>query len=212
MGVRNRVGIGLSYRPARLHMLAELISWNQFLGSLKVKKFGFLRGAVQFSTDDIKFWLLSWLFILLWYSQYKERKRKSLDDSKSTKKSLKGQRSYKHSLIWAICLKPWPTVTVHILTCYEPWQNRVPRALRISGIFFNESEDLHIFVNCRVVHLLQYIDEHKMGHSWDTVPNPLLNPHQNDQGRKGPCCFQRLIALKCLKCQKIKKKYIFLVF
>ncbi len=31
------------------------------------------------------------------------------------------------------------------------------------------------------------------------------DPHQNDQGRKGPCCFQRLIALKCLKCQKIKK-------
>jgi hypothetical protein len=30
-----------------------------------------------------------------------------------------------------------------------------------------------------------------------------FNPHQNDQGRKGPCCFQRLIALKCLKCQKI---------
>ncbi len=32
-----------------------------------------------------------------------------------------------------------------------------------------------------------------------------VNPHQNDQGRKGPCYFQRLIALKCLKCQKIKK-------
>jgi len=30
-----------------------------------------------------------------------------------------------------------------------------------------------------------------------------FNPHQNDQGRKGPCYFQRLIALKCLKCQKI---------
>ncbi len=33
--------------------------------------------------------------------------------------------------------------------------------------------------------------------------SPFFNPHQNDQGRKGPCCFQRLIALKCLKCQKI---------
>ena len=33
----------------------------------------------------------------------------------------------------------------------------------------------------------------------------ILNPHQNDQGRKGPCYFQRLNALKCLKCQKIKK-------
>ena len=28
--------IGLSYRPASLHMLAELIPWNRFLGSLKV--------------------------------------------------------------------------------------------------------------------------------------------------------------------------------
>ncbi len=36
MGARNRVGIGLSYRPARLHSLAELIPWNRFLGSLKV--------------------------------------------------------------------------------------------------------------------------------------------------------------------------------
>ncbi len=33
----------------------------------------------------------------------------------------------------------------------------------------------------------------------------IVNPHQNDQGRKGPCFFQKLIALKCLKCQKIKK-------
>jgi hypothetical protein len=30
MGARNRVGIGLSYWPARLHRLAELIPWNQF--------------------------------------------------------------------------------------------------------------------------------------------------------------------------------------
>jgi hypothetical protein len=33
---RNRVGIGLSHRPARLHSLAELVPWNRFLGSLKV--------------------------------------------------------------------------------------------------------------------------------------------------------------------------------
>jgi hypothetical protein len=26
----------VSYRPARLHRLAELVSWNRFLGSLKV--------------------------------------------------------------------------------------------------------------------------------------------------------------------------------
>ncbi len=30
MGARNRVGIGLSYRPARLHRLAEFIPCFQF--------------------------------------------------------------------------------------------------------------------------------------------------------------------------------------
>ncbi len=40
MGARNQVGIELSYRPARLHRLAELVPWSRFLGSLKVKKFG----------------------------------------------------------------------------------------------------------------------------------------------------------------------------
>jgi hypothetical protein len=40
MVARNRVGTGLSYRPARLHILAELVPWNRFLDSLKVKKFG----------------------------------------------------------------------------------------------------------------------------------------------------------------------------
>jgi hypothetical protein len=35
MGARYRVGIGWSYRPARLHSLAELVPWNKFLGSLK---------------------------------------------------------------------------------------------------------------------------------------------------------------------------------
>ncbi len=39
-GAKNRVGIGLSYRSARLHSLSELVSWNRFLGSLKVEKFG----------------------------------------------------------------------------------------------------------------------------------------------------------------------------
>ncbi len=31
IGARNRVGIGLSYRSARLHRLAEFIPWNRFL-------------------------------------------------------------------------------------------------------------------------------------------------------------------------------------
>ncbi len=38
MRASNRVGIGLSYRPARLHRLAEVIPWNRFLGSIKVKQ------------------------------------------------------------------------------------------------------------------------------------------------------------------------------
>jgi hypothetical protein len=40
MGARNRVGIGLSYRPARLHRLAEFIPWNRFLGSKTFKNTG----------------------------------------------------------------------------------------------------------------------------------------------------------------------------
>jgi hypothetical protein len=40
MGARNRVGRELSYRPARLQRLAELIPWNRFLGFLKIYKFG----------------------------------------------------------------------------------------------------------------------------------------------------------------------------
>ncbi len=36
----NRVGIRLSYRPAGLHRLADLIPSNRCLGSIKVKKFG----------------------------------------------------------------------------------------------------------------------------------------------------------------------------
>jgi hypothetical protein len=36
MGARNRVGIGLSYRPARLHRLAEFIHWNQFRGPINI--------------------------------------------------------------------------------------------------------------------------------------------------------------------------------
>jgi hypothetical protein len=36
MGARNRVGKGLSYRPAGLHSLAELIHWNRSLGSINV--------------------------------------------------------------------------------------------------------------------------------------------------------------------------------
>ncbi len=34
IGARNYVKLGLSFWPARLHRLAELIPWNRFLGSL----------------------------------------------------------------------------------------------------------------------------------------------------------------------------------
>jgi hypothetical protein len=36
MGAKNRGGIGLSYRPARLHRLAEFIPWNQFRGPINL--------------------------------------------------------------------------------------------------------------------------------------------------------------------------------
>ncbi len=36
MGARQRGGIGFSYRPARLHRLAEFIHWNQFLGPINI--------------------------------------------------------------------------------------------------------------------------------------------------------------------------------
>ncbi len=34
IGARHQVRIGLSYRPARLYMMAELILWNRFFDSL----------------------------------------------------------------------------------------------------------------------------------------------------------------------------------
>jgi hypothetical protein len=40
MGARNQVGTGLSYRPSKLHRLAELFPLNRFLDSLKVCKLG----------------------------------------------------------------------------------------------------------------------------------------------------------------------------
>jgi hypothetical protein len=36
MGARNRVRIGVSYRPGRLHRLAEFIPWNRFLSSINL--------------------------------------------------------------------------------------------------------------------------------------------------------------------------------
>jgi hypothetical protein len=49
---RNRVGIGLSYRPTRLHRLAEFIPWNRFLGSM----FSTLKNTGTGPTDSI--WIM----------------------------------------------------------------------------------------------------------------------------------------------------------
>ncbi len=47
----------LTYLPARLHWLEELIPWNRFLGSLKVKKFGlWARIFVNFPRNRFPAW------------------------------------------------------------------------------------------------------------------------------------------------------------
>ncbi len=51
MVARNRVGIGLPYRPARQHRLAELIPWNRFPGCFNVYKFGLRSVHHNFSRD-----------------------------------------------------------------------------------------------------------------------------------------------------------------
>jgi hypothetical protein len=45
MGTRHRGGIGFSYRPARLHRLAEFNPWNQFRGPINIKKYGLWSGV-----------------------------------------------------------------------------------------------------------------------------------------------------------------------
>jgi hypothetical protein len=47
MGARNRRGIGLSYRPARLHRLAEFIPWNKFRGPIHVLKLRALETNIE---------------------------------------------------------------------------------------------------------------------------------------------------------------------
>ncbi len=44
MGARHGVGIGLLYRPARLHRLAEFIPWNRFRGPIHVQKYQLRQG------------------------------------------------------------------------------------------------------------------------------------------------------------------------
>jgi hypothetical protein len=45
MGARNQIGIGLSYRPARLHRLTELMPWNRSLACLNIYEFRLWRAG-----------------------------------------------------------------------------------------------------------------------------------------------------------------------
>ncbi len=64
MGAKNRGGIGLSYRPARLHRLAEFIPWNRFLGSINVQKYGLAPDAERISLPTFYFFSC-WIRILI---------------------------------------------------------------------------------------------------------------------------------------------------
>jgi hypothetical protein len=59
MGARHRVGIGLLYRPARLHRLAEFIPWNRFRGPIHVQKIPAQSkkrgGQEEFQSDRLDF-------------------------------------------------------------------------------------------------------------------------------------------------------------
>jgi hypothetical protein len=47
--------MGLSYRPARLHRLAELIPWNRFLGSFKVFFKIWAQISLEFIIESVDF-------------------------------------------------------------------------------------------------------------------------------------------------------------
>ncbi len=53
MGARHRVGIGLLYRPARLHRPAEFIPWHPFRGPIHVQKYQLciLYTRIQYSVE-----------------------------------------------------------------------------------------------------------------------------------------------------------------
>ncbi len=63
MGASNRVGIGLSYRAARLHRLAKFIPWNRFLGFINVQKYGLRLHAQPGGIDSLE--LILWLFKII---------------------------------------------------------------------------------------------------------------------------------------------------
>jgi hypothetical protein len=51
MGARHGVGIGLLYRPARLHRLAEFIPWNRFRGPIHVQKYRLCNDRLNMEVD-----------------------------------------------------------------------------------------------------------------------------------------------------------------
>ncbi len=61
MEARNRVGIGLSYWPSRLHRLAEFIPWNRFLGSINFKNTGYALVPVPLPTQLNRIWRAIWV-------------------------------------------------------------------------------------------------------------------------------------------------------
>jgi hypothetical protein len=74
MGTRNRVGIGLSYRPDRLHRLVELVSWNQFPGLHKSLKIRFLLFYDEADSNQYsqrkklrEKRRAGWVFIFIWW-------------------------------------------------------------------------------------------------------------------------------------------------
>ena len=97
VGSRNRVGIGLSYRHARFHSLAELVPWNWFLGSLKVWKFRLWL--------EYRWWLL---YVIIKCMQLFNSKFYTLHNrdhwSVLTKSNLRKSTTFKTSSLWSFSL------------------------------------------------------------------------------------------------------------
>jgi hypothetical protein len=62
MGARNLVAVGLSYWPARLHSLTELVPGNRFLGDLTVEKFWLRILRLKRCTSQIIFRISAGIF------------------------------------------------------------------------------------------------------------------------------------------------------
>ncbi len=63
----------------------------------------------------------------------------------------------------------------------------------------------------RLLYMICYSNWYMLSFVFCTLCQYLTLNRMNDPGRKGPCCFQRLNVLKCLKCQKNQNIYLILV-